>query len=176
MHTVNSSKLPKEKKVRQLGILSLFSVTLFFLLATVFGHLFGWMNNALCFQYLGCNAGFFGYDALVHCIAGVTVALLLTWVAQKNPQYNFFSDSFWKNCVIVIALVALIGVGWEVMEYTSDQIRFGAFHRIMTRLTHNLYAQPSNADTMGDLCADIVGAFIIVPILKWLPDEHKKRT
>jgi hypothetical protein len=93
--------------------------TLAFLIADVIGSTsfgFGFMKNDYCFKYLGCNAGFFGYDAIEHFLSGLSEGFLFLWLSHRSEKFDFLRNgSFWKNFLVLLGLVALVGVGWEIM-------------------------------------------------------------
>ncbi len=124
-----------------------------------FGH---WptdfMNNFFCFDYIGCNAGFFGYDFLVHFLSGTATAIFVIWLGDEFPKFSVRFKNRLKTAIVLLALVALVGVCWEFIEFFYDQSKgFLVSNNIPTL---NIHAQPSNADTMGDLFADIAGGAI----------------
>lgn len=126
------------------------------------------MPNELCFRYLGCNAGFFGFDALLHFTAGVAESALIIWLALF-PKTRMFElrSSLWKNALILIALVALLSIGWEILEYNHDHIlRSYAWFRAMAFVHPMFQAQPSLSDTMGDLTVTLIGGLLTTPLLR----------
>ena len=146
------------KKNSRLGLL----VILFVVLVLIFslgGELVGWMKDSFCLQYLGCVYGFFGYDAVAHFVSGMAEAIILFWLMKKFVRFNVLGESRWKNVVVLVALVALIGVLWEFGEFTADYIRMNGMHINLRAL--DMLAQPSNSDTMGDLFFDMLGGFIV---------------
>ena len=152
------------QKTSRLGGLLITSTSAWGFVWFVNGNLIGWMENSICFKYLGCNAGFFGYDALVHFLAGMMEAVFILWLAKKFPKFNFLQRSFWKNAIILIALVTLLGVGWEFLEFGYDQARINLLHHDLLHPTNSL-RQAGNTDTMGDLFFGLLGAAIIIAAL-----------
>lgn len=140
-------------------------VSIFAVQDFVGGYFFSWLNNSKCFTYLGCNAGFFGYDALVHFFSGMTEAVFIFWLAEKSQKFNFLHKSFWKNAIIIISIVALLGIGWEIIEFSYDQIRTHVLHQNL--LDPNRLVQPNNIDTMGDLISTLIGALVILVIMTY---------
>lgn len=99
---------------------------------------------------LGCNYGFFGYDALWHLIGGILAGSAFVLISGKRPRY-----------FALLAIVTLASVGWEALEFGHDKV----FNRIpvinkIEFLHFERVAQPSNADTVGDLLFSIAGAAI----------------
>jgi hypothetical protein len=147
-------------------VLSIISAAAF-AVGTFLGNIWpGWIDNSLCFKYLGCNEGFFGYDALIHLLGGILLAALIIFLAGKLPSLNFFQSSgLWKNIVILTSLVILIEVVWELGEFGLDRFRFYLLH---LKLLHpNILSQSSSSDTMGDLFFSLVGAMITLAISKF---------
>lgn len=155
------------QKTSRLGALLITSASAWGLVWFVNGNLFGWMDNSLCFKYLGCNAGFFGYDALVHFFGGMMETIFILWLAKKSPKFNFFlSQRLRKNFIILFALIALLSVGWEFMEFGYDRARMDVFHEDLLHPTNRL-RQASNSDTMGDLFFGLFGAAVMIAVLKF---------
>ncbi len=137
-----------------------------FILMSLGSKSFGWMRNSECFRYLGCNVGFFGYDALVHFVGGITIALGFFWLGGRHSKNSFFHDGgFWKNLITILAITALIGITWEMLEYSFDMFRTVVLH---IDLFHpiNQAAQASNSDTMGDLTFGLLGALVSAFVVK----------
>ncbi|HEU5114353.1 MAG TPA: hypothetical protein VFT82_01145 [Candidatus Paceibacterota bacterium] len=150
----------KTVSTRELRFRKLF-ILLAFCFLVLFGasKIFGLMRNALCYPYLGCNIGFFGYDALLHFVSGMMEVAGLVWLGLRYRLYSF-QDRFWKNAVFLIALIALIAVSWEFVEFAYDHFRMDILH---TNLTNpNQMAQASNSDTMGDIFFSMLGSAITI--------------
>ena len=58
--------------------------------------------NYKCYAFLGCNMGFFGYDAALHFVSGLMDVALLLWLVRKFPALNIFQERFWKNFLIIV--------------------------------------------------------------------------
>ena len=139
--------------------------TILFAFGVVGGHVWHWMSNEMCYYYLGCNVGFFGYDAIVHLVGGILIVLSLLWLMRRFPSLDILHDNdFSKNFLIVLALVALIGVGWEIMEFSFDHWRMVVLNENL--INPNTLAQPSNGDTMGDLVFGLFGGTITMLIMR----------
>ncbi len=121
----------------------------FSFLQFVGGDFFDLSKNYQCFKYLGCNAGFFGYDAVVHFFAGILFASALLWVMEAHPRFHVLPDGFWKKAFVTVAICVFVSVSWEVWEFTYDHVRVDIFHENLVQ--ENMLLQPTNADTMGDL-------------------------
>ena len=116
------------------------------------------------FSTFGCNVGFFGYDAGVHFVSGVAEATLIVWLMRRFSSLSLFHDRFWKNFLMIVAIVALVGCLWEIGEFGRDQFRMGVLHENLT--SPNTLDQPNNNDTMGDLTFSILGAVIAASIIR----------
>jgi hypothetical protein len=150
----------------RLGNLVIILVILFLFMAWG-GDYFGWMSNAACYAYLGCNAGFFGYDAIVHMLSGITEVFAFIWITRTFARLDIFNhDTFWKNVLTMVACAALAGVVWEMGECALDSIRLYWLHQNI--LVPNHLLQPTNDDTMGDLSFGILGAFITACFSKFI--------
>jgi hypothetical protein len=174
------SEQPKENEYNQnkkLTLIVWITIGLFFLLEFVIANVFridgkNLIDNSLCFKYLGCNVGFFGYDALVHFTAGIFEAPLIIWLFEKYYHISLFhnagSHTFWKNLIILIALLVLIAYSWEIIELSYDQFRIIFLHQILFIPDHlNKLLQPSNIDTMGDIFCSTMGGIIGGFISRW---------
>ena len=151
-----------EKKQRALilGKSLIFFVSLFCFTLFILGDSFGQMNNSNCFKLMGCNAGFFGYDAFVHLISGMMQATFILWLARRYTRFNILHNSFWKSFFVIVATVALIGLCWEMLEFLGDRFRIFILH--INLFTPNKLFQASNADTMGDMIFALIGAKVIL--------------
>jgi hypothetical protein len=168
-------KNPSTRDDRVLDGAAIILVTIF-----VIGWIFGaygptLMSNQKCFVVLGCNIGFFGYDAALHFLSGIMDATLIVWLMRKFPTINMFHDRFWKNFLVIITLVAFIAVSWEFGELCRDQFRMKILHENLT-IPINRLTQPTNNDTMGDITFSILGAVIAISVLKPLIRKAKDAT
>ena len=120
------------------------------------------MDNATCYKYLGCNAGFFGYDAIQHLFFGAFLLLLVVWLCKKFPAHSILQEKHWKSGLMLVAFVALFAFLWELGECAHDAYNVSILHEHLLnyRLHINALDQPSNQDTMGDMFFDVLGAFI----------------
>ena len=141
-----------------------------FLILSVFLGTFGpqLMIDGKCYPFLGCNSGFFGYDALVHFISGIMDAALIIFLFKKFSSTNLFNGNFHKNLIIIVSIVISISFLWEVIEFSHDQLRMKVLNIDLVSL--NKLDQPSNEDTMGDITFSIIGAtitaFVFRPLIK----------
>ncbi len=164
--------MPSSKTRSRLGIvlMVLLPIYIFALLSGDFW--FHLMSNDKCYTYLGCNAGFFGYDALVHFLSGIIIAVSLLLIRHYYPEAAAFSHKKWMQALVIMGIAALIGVVWEILEFSYDHFRMDILH--INLIYPNLLAQPSNSDTMGDLTFGLLGVLITLSIL-YLYDLIKNR-
>jgi TRAP-type uncharacterized transport system fused permease subunit len=137
--------------------LSVILIIIFLFANYIVGKVFGLMENSHCYPFLGCNAGFGGYDAIVHFMSGIMLVFSLLWIFRRFPAYSLLTKPFWKNLLIILSIVALICVCWEFLEYLDDHFRVYVLH--MNLLNPNRLSQPSNADTVGDMIFELIGTF-----------------
>jgi hypothetical protein len=113
----------------------------------------GFINNAYCYPLLGCNAGFFGYDAAVHWVSGTVIGLGLLWLNRRSA---------WKFALASLA----VALGWEFLEWSYDTIRRVAFHMDLLHPA-NILTQPTPIDTLGDMAMGLLGTAVIYGLF-WL--------
>ncbi|MFA6601940.1 MAG: hypothetical protein WCT02_03750 [Candidatus Paceibacterota bacterium] len=142
-----------------------FALIALFLLVWILGsfgpHL---IANHKCYAFFGCNGGFFGFDAFQHFLSGPMDVALIIWLSRKHEKVNLFQEKFWKNFLIIVAIVALVAVLWEIIEYGHDEFRMDVLGRNLT--SPNLLDQPTNSDTMGDMTMTLVGASLAAVALR----------
>ena len=136
-----------------------------FLFCTVGIDILGWIGKALCNPYLGCDSGFFGYDGLMHFLGGAILVITILWLMKRYPAINFLEEKPYKNFIIFISMVMFVEVLWEIMEFVFDQVRIYIFH---WNIHIEYLAQPSNADTIGDLTLSLIGTLVMATIFKWI--------
>ncbi len=145
--------------------IAFFSSILLFATAEFFADSFFWfIENSRCFHYLGCNAGFLGYDIVVHFFGGVFEAMLVVWIGEKYLHLNILHNRFWKNALIIVMAVAFFAVIWELYEFILDNFAASFLNHIPP--SFNQLAQPGNGDTIGDMIFGILGALTGVLALK----------
>ncbi len=156
-----SENLPNIKS--KTAVLAIVSAA-FFLVVCAFGEglVANLGENTMCYKYLGgCDAGFFGYDALEHLLFGISAVCVLVWLCKKYPRFSLLSqDKKWKNLFTLVAIVALASVAWEFVECAHDYFRLEVFREplLSLRLHINNLDQPTNLDTMGDLAFSVGGS------------------
>jgi hypothetical protein len=154
----------------RLGKMTVASTALF-AAVTTYGEFFEGAPNAACYLFLGCDEGFFGYDALEHFLFGFAAVWIIVRLCELFPRYSILPDEYWKCGLIVLSLVALVAVGWEFCEWFRDAYLLDIAHQplLNLRLHINYLAQPSNFDTMGDLSFTLLGSFLALLFLTQRP-------
>ncbi len=147
-----------DRKTRIVGIIAFVFVSSFIILGLLGIRGPTFIDNQKCYQLLGCNMGFFGYDALLHFLSGFMNASLIIYLMRKYPALNFFRREFWKNALTVVSMVALIALLWEIGEFGHDQYRMKVLNINLTN--PDRLDQASNSDTMGDMTFSIIGGAI----------------
>ncbi len=162
---------PSIWKNRILNITTISSIIVFLTLSFLGNHGSTFMSNDKCYALLGCNIGFFGYDVMVHFISGIMEASLIILLMKKFLSFNLFHESFWKNLLVVVSLVALIAFSWEFGELCHDQFRVKVLHENL--INPNNLDQPTSNDTMGDMTFSILGATITAFALRSFMKKKK---
>lgn len=150
-------------KTSRLEIWIIVSILIFIVAQFVVGDAFGLERNDRCLALFGCNAGFFGYDAFVHFLAGVMFALFIVWLGWAYPKFRIVSANLWKSVIIIIALCALIETGWEILEFGIDHVNIDVLHQSIVGTNRML--QWGNSDTMGDETFNLVGGVVAIILL-----------
>ena len=96
-------------------------------------------------------------DKLFHTAAGMVIAWYFSvlWKDQLKAFGPF------ERVFILLAMGALIGYFWELIEYSTAQYPLDQFHA----LRHYLYGGDLT-DTLGDLIADVFGAGLFAILFK----------
>lgn len=143
---------------------------------TSYGEFFNGALNSTCYPYLGCDAGFFGYDALEHFLFGFAAVWVIVWLCRKFPRRSILTAEHWKSGLILVASAMLIAVFWEMGEFLRDAYLLDiARERLFDLQLHiNYLAQPSNFDTMGDLTLNLLGSLLALPLLyrRWFQNVN----
>jgi len=153
------SRIPR---ARMLSV-QLASVSAIWILISLGGEVFfGWAANGTCSIYLGCVDGFAGYDAFEHLLFGIAAAFAVLWLCERYPNLSILPSSRWKAALVIVAVVALLSVCWEILEYMHDAVSLDIFHEPLRnfRLHINNLDQPTNGDTVGDLTFALLGSII----------------
>ena len=89
------------------------------------------------------------YNKFTHFFSASVVAFIfLILIFVFNEYYRGVAVNTFKILFDIVVITMAFGIVWEFMEWTGDFL-FG------------LNAQPSIADTMGDLFADTLGGLLI---------------
>ena len=158
----------KNKINIQTAFLAKFIIILW-LISCILGHFFGWGANNLCYKYLGCNSGFFGYDTIEYFLFGVALIFILVCIFKKFPQYSMLNNiKNWKNILILITLVVFITLIWEFLKFFYDFFMTYILHQQLFnfRLHINYLAQPSNLNLMGNLAFSLLGSIFTLFFIK----------
>ena len=154
----------KSNKDKGLAIFILVITVIFLIMAYLGTHGPVLTSNFACYKYLGCNIGFFGYDALQHFASGIMLTSVIIWIMRNFPSLSLFQNKFWKNFLILVALSALIAFIWEFGEFSFDQFRMKILHENL--ISENRLDQPTNNDTMGDMTFAVVATILTTIALK----------
>ncbi len=91
------------------------------------------------------------FDIVMHLLGGIWAGLFFLYLFSARKQV--FNDSnFILNLLGAISFAALVGVIWEIYEFSFDQLI--AMPRSL------VLSQPSLNDTIKDLFNDLTGGFI----------------
>lgn len=96
-------------------------------------------------------------DKLFHVAAGIVIAWYFN-VLWKD-ELKVFGP--FERVFIMLAMGALIGYFWELIEYSTAQYPLDQLHT----LRHYLYGGDLT-DTLGDLIADVFGAGLFAILFK----------
>jgi len=146
----------------RISVLAILTTFLWFI-SFLLGLVFNWGLNNLCYKYLGCNSGFFGYDVVEYFLFGIAAVFVLVWIFKKFPKYSMlYNIKNWKNIIILIILVVFITLMWEFLKFAHDFFITYILHQQLFnfRIHINYLAQPSNLNLMGNLAFSILGSMI----------------
>lgn len=107
------------------------------------------------------NPNFYWVDMVLHFMGGVFVASFAWWLGKKFSRLDVFHGDLLKNLIVFLSITALVGVFWEFAEFGYDY--YFVDSKTFSKL--NFY-QLSKSDTMSDLFFDLLGAFVVVIILR----------
>ena len=120
--------------------LFLAAATVVWFLLTVLGEFItGWATNNICYTYLGCNDGFFGYDAMEHLLFGFALLTFMLWLGRRFPSFSLIAHTRIKTIVTLLAYVAFAAVIWEMFECGWDQYRVVILHETLFSFKFKLY-------------------------------------
>lgn len=137
------------------------------LVVVAYGEFFNGAPNSACYSILGCDEGFFGYDALEHFLFGAFAVASLYWLSKRFPAYSILRGTRTETGLILVSLTSLVAVVWEIAECFRDAYLLDIAHQRLfdLHLHINYLAQPSNFDTMGDLSLTLLSASLTAVIL-----------
>lgn len=95
-------------------------------------------------------------DKILHIIGGIISA----WLVYIHYRHIHVHIELPHLRLLIVAGVALIGVIWEFAEYLS-----GTYGTLISPLLYKYLHGGNLTDTLGDLAADLLGAFIFVLII-----------
>ena len=143
---------------------------LWFVLTILGEFVTGWATNNICYRYLGCNDGFFGFDSIEHFLFGFALVFAFLLLGRSVSGLSLVTESRVKTIVTLIAYVALTAVVWEMFECGWDQYRVVILHETLFsfKLHIDALSQSSNLDTMGDISFSLFGALVASGIAEFL--------
>lgn len=142
----------------KIDILLLIATLLFAIIEFLGDGFTFFIQNSRCFTFLGCNAGFFGYDALIHISGGIFFSILLVWLMRRYPRFDILHNKFWKSILVLLALITFISTVWEIYEFALDHFDILSLHTNGSYI--DTLAQPGLSDTIGDFFFELLGAII----------------
>ena len=95
---------------------------------------------------------FGNFDKVLHTLGGLTVA----WMALALFQGDITHLPWYRQFLLIVGQVILVGVIWEFAEFAANSTRYS-----MPTLYHYFHGGDL-ADTIGDLAADLGGGAIFV--------------
>ncbi len=101
----------------------------------------------------------YSVDTLMHFLGGLSIAYSANYALSLMGKKGWITIQ--RNNLragIIVSVVMLFAVSWEFYEFLSDQF-LGTF------------MQPSNADTMKDLCMGMIGAVIFCVVMLYRADK-----
>ncbi len=106
-------------------------------------------------------------DKLLHILGGVIAA----WLVYIHYRHIHVHLELPHLRLLIVAGVALIGVVWEFAEYLS-----GNYGGLLFSLLQKYFYGGDLTDTLGDLAADLLGAFIFVLVVGLYRKRKKSLT
>ncbi len=106
-------------------------------------------------QYLRSMGIIEEVSAALHFLGGVALAAIFFNFWEKHPAIYSFKKKPALNLILSLGFVALIGVLWELLEFSSD-------FALPKFVTNDLGpAQTSLSDTIADLFWDLIGGIAV---------------
>lgn len=101
------------------------------------------------------------WDTICHMHLGYFVGLF-TYATLKGNSYIL---KVWQKVIIVFAVICMVGVVWEIMEFTVDSLlNYNSQHNDTTGVK----------DTMWDFISNSIGGIIVI-IQQTIVDKIKKK-
>lgn len=108
-------------------------------------------------------------DIPQHFAGGVLAALIFYWTAYAHPRFFKLVPGSPIPIILVLSWTALLGVLFELAEFTYDILVYGYL---------NLSKFPSQlglTDTMVDLTLDLLGGLALAILMRLRYDRRKHR-
>lgn len=127
-------------------LLLVFLLALFALLEFIIGAGFSWAAPDVCFRYIGCNRGFFGFDGITHAVSGAAEGTIFAILVRGARRQRTL-----RRHLFMLALFALcLAIGWELTEWFVDNLQLPLRYPELFFGTTAGY-QLSRIDTFGDI-------------------------
>jgi len=104
-------------------------------------------------------------DIPIHIWGGITITIVFFWLFDRPLFHSGFRPSRGVVALFAISFVALVGVGWEFIEFLYDAFLAYPYHLQA--------AQLGLADTLADLLNDLMGGGIAVAAMYFLPKTRR---
>jgi len=113
------------------------------------------LNTAAQFYWL--YSRFSWLDAVLHLLAGVWLACAFLRWAERRAEFESLAKNRLFLIIMVVAVVALVGVFWEIYELGTD-IVFGN--------QNSIWKQANGLpDTLNDLFFDLFGSALAATVI-----------
>jgi len=108
-------------------------------------------------------------DIPQHFFGGVLAALIFYLITYAYPRFFKLNSNFPIPIILVVGWVALLGVLFELMEFSYDSIIFGYLG------IGNFPSQLGLRDTIGDLFFDLIGGMSLAIFMRLRYDKRKRQ-
>ncbi len=105
---------------------------------------------------------FFWFDMVMHFFGGIVVTFFLVFVFYKLYGIWRNEKTFWKGVLMNSALFILVGVLWEIMEYSVQHV-FNVY---------GVLATP--ADSLSDILCGLAGSLIALIYYFMKTTQHER--
>lgn len=135
-----------------------------------------WSLFLVLSYYLGINFAVYKmgpfYDKFVHMLCGVLAGLLGVTILQFDSKFKNKIGIFFST----VAFACMVGLIWEIGEFTYDAIMGTNTQRFMNQATGEPFVgRPALYDIMFDLIADLAGGVILAIIFVLIKPKYVKR-